>query len=716
MPIAITEDHRQLAAVARAFLGDHAALTAARAQLEHDEELPSFWKALTDLGWLGLHLPEAQGGSGYSLAETAIVAEELGRVLAPGPFLPAVWASAVVASAGSVEDRDTLLPSLADGSDVGAVALATDVAVDGATITGEAGVVLGAGFATILLVPAGDDVAVVRTDDAGVKIVPADNLDQTRRSARVQLDHAAATHVLRGARSTVVAIGRTLAAAEAAGGAQACVEMASEYAKVRSQFGRLIGTFQAVKHHAANMLVSAELATAAAWDAARAQDLGEQFEFAAAVAAAQALPAFVSCAQLNIQLHGGIGYTWEHDAHLYLRRAGALAAIFGPLGRAQADVTRFTVSGVRRDYRVNMPPEADEIRAGVRAFLDELAGLPEAQRIPKMLDDGYVNPHWPAPWGRGASAVEQLVIDEEFHDAAVERPDYGIGGWIIQTLVQHADSDQIERWIRPSLEGTYRWCQLFSEPDAGSDAAGIRTRGTRTDGGWLVNGQKIWTSGAQFCNRGWATVRTDPDAPKHAGITMMVIDMEAPEVEIRPLREAVGGTAFNEVFFNDYFVPDDDVVGEVNGGWKAARSTLGNERVSIGGGMATSGPGVNLVEIARQNSDDGAIEQQIGALLAENQAISLLNLRITERAVAGGEPGPEGNVAKLLNGEHAQRSADFGLAIAGPEGALVDDSLANVGTAFVFVRCLTIAGGTSEIVRNQIGERILGLPRDPLVR
>jgi alkylation response protein AidB-like acyl-CoA dehydrogenase len=714
--IAITEDHRALAAVGRTFLADHDALREARAQLEGDEVLPSFWKPLADLGWLGLHLPEDHGGSGYTLSEVSVLAHELGRVVAPGPFLPTVWASAIVDAAAAPDLRAALLPGLATGEEIGAVGTAVGLTVAGDVWSGDAGVVLGAGLATLLLIVVGTDVVVVRSDAPGLTVTPGPNLDPTRRAARVRLERTPALATLPGAATHAIAIGRTLAAAEASGGAQACVEMASEYAKVREQFGRVIGTFQAVKHHAANMLVDAELATAAAWDAARAEQLGTQFEFASAVAAAQALPAFLSCAEVNIQLHGGIGYTWEHDAHLYLRRAGALAALFGPIGDIRADVTRHTVAGVRRDYRVSLPPEAEGVRTEVQRFLDELRSLPEGKRIAFMLDHGYVNPHWPRPWGRGAQAVEQLVIDEEFAAAGVERPSYGIGGWIIQTLVQHANEDQVERWVRPSLESTYTWCQLFSEPDAGSDAAGIRTRGTRTDGGWLVTGQKIWTSGAQHCNRGWATVRTDPDAPKHAGITMMVIDMHAPEVEIRPLREASGGEAFSEVFFTDYFVPDDDVVGEVNGGWKAARSTLGNERVSIGGGLVTSGAGVDLVEVARAHSDDRSIHEQVGSLLAENQSMSLLNLRIAERALLGGEPGPEGNVAKLINGEHAQRTADFGLAVAGPEGALLGDGWGSVGTALVFVRCLTIAGGTSEIVRSQIGERILGLPRDPLVR
>ena len=225
---------------------------------------------------------------------------------------------------------------------------------------------------------------------------------------------------------------------------------------------------------------------------------------------------------------------------------------------------------------------------------------------------------------------------------------------MILTLIQKADPDQIERWVKPTLEGEMVWCQLFSEPNAGSDAAGIRTRGSRVEGGWLVNGQKLWTSGAQHCHRGLATVRTDPDAAKHAGITAMVIDMKAKGVEVRPLREASGGAMFNEVFFDEVFVPDDDVVGAVNAGWSVARSTLGNERVSIGRGGIGAGIDILAVHAAAGGRLPGA-EVNVGRILSEEAAMRALNLRRAERAVAGGEPGPEGNVTKLLSAEHAQR-------------------------------------------------------------
>ena len=191
-------------------------------------------------------------------------------------------------------------------------------------------------------------------------------------------------------------------------------------------------------------------------------------------------------------------------------------------------------------------------------------------------------PHWPKPWGRGADVLEQLVIEEEF--TGVERPDMGITGWVTLTIAQAGTDDQRERWVEPVLRGQVMWCQLFSEPGAGSDAAAVRTAAKKVDGGWRVTGQKVWTSLAQYCQWGLATVRTDPDAPKHAGVTMMAIDMNAPGVKVNPLRGITGDSHFNEVFFDDVFVPDDDVVGDVNRGWLVARATLGNERISIGGG------------------------------------------------------------------------------------------------------------------------------------
>src|SRR5580658_7203033 len=526
MSIAISEEHRALAQTVAGFLTDHQSRAQARSLLgAQTDALPAFWAELAALGLLGLHVPEEHGGSGFGLAETLVVAEQMGRQLAPGPFCPTVITSAVLAAAGPDDLRKRLLPGLADGTLIGAAALGGEVTCAGGVATGKAGVVISGHLADVLLVPAGDDVLVIEKSAGGVRAdVPA-NLDQSRRAARISLDAAPAT-VLPGARGLLTDVARAVLAAEAAGIASQTTEQAAEYAKVRQQFGRPIATFQAVKHHCANMLVAAEVAAAAAWDAGRAGigigvD-GDQLSYTAAIAAVLAVPAAVGNASLNIQVHGGIGFTWEHDAHLYLRRAAAMAAV-PDTAQAAIEVTDLVRGGVRRPAAIDLPAEAEPIRAAVRLDVARLRELTGEARKQALIGTGYAVPHWPKPWGRDASAIEQLVIEQEFAAARIQRPRYSITGWVILTLIQHGRPDQVARWVRPALNQDVTWCQLFSEPDAGSDAAGIRTRATRVEGGWRINGQKVWTSSAQVASFGLATVRTNPDAPKHEGITTMVI-------------------------------------------------------------------------------------------------------------------------------------------------------------------------------------------------
>jgi len=307
------------------------------------------------------------------------------------------------------------------------------------------------------------------------------------------------------------------------------------------------------------------------------------------------------------------------------------------------------------------------------------------------------------------------VIDEEFAAAGITRPQLGISGWVMLTITQHGTEDQIARWVNPTLAGELIWCQLFSEPDAGSDAAGIQTKGTRVDGGYLVNGQKVWTSGAHLAHLGLTTVRTDPDVEKHAGVTTMVIDMHAPGVEVRPLRQITGGADFNEVFFSDVFVPDTDVVGPPNAGWTVARATLGNERVSIGGGAGGRGPDV-IAQVTAEAATISGGPARVGRYVAMQHAIRLLNLRAAQRAVSGAGPGPEGNVTKLLLAEQTLETAAILAALAGADGAFVEGPGGQAAMATLGGRAMSIAGGTSEITRNQIGERILGLPREPNLR
>ncbi len=713
MPLAITEDHRALADVAKAMVLGRAGTEGARRILLDTAAADRWWlddglwKEIVSTGWLGLHIEERFGGQGYGLPELTIVVEQLGRAAIGGPFLPTVAASSVIAATGTDEQRERWLPRLVSGDVVAGICTSSEAVLMDSAISADAVAALAERDADVLLVPVGDDLVLVEAGES-VSAGRTDSVDLLMRPVTVfGLKSARVAEVFPGAARTVVRTMRLLAAAEAVGGLAACTEMATTYAAAREQFGRPIGSFQAVKHHCADMLVDTELAVAVTWDAARAD--GPEAELAVTMAAGCVLPAYQRVALQNVQVHGGIGYTWEHDAHLYVRRATLLQTFAGGPETLRDETVQLQIDGVRRGHTVDLPPEAGQYRQAAQDFRDELDRADHAGHQRLWAHSGYLEPHWPRPYGRGADSVEQLVIEEVLD--GLDKPNLGLGEWVLLTLLQHGSAEQLERLIWPSMEGELRWCQLFSEPGAGSDAAAVATKAIKVDDGWLLSGQKVWTSDAMICQRGLATVRTDPNVPKHKGITAMIIDLAAPGVQIRPLKEITGETLFNEVFFDDVFVPDRDVVGAVNAGWGVAMATFGNERVSIGGGSVTVVADELLELLARYRAGDQGLAREVGALLIEAYSITALNLRQAARAVLDTGPGIEGNIAKLFGAEHAQRVAELALRIVGP--ALLTGAEGNIRHDYLFSRCLTIAGGTSEILRNLIAERILGLPREP---
>ncbi|MGH3159578.1 MAG: acyl-CoA dehydrogenase family protein, partial [Streptosporangiaceae bacterium] len=295
------------------------------------------------------------------------------------------------------------------------------------------------------------------------------------------------------------------------------------------------------------------------------------------------------------------------------------------------------------------------------------------------------------------------------------------------TILSHGTRDQIDRLVPPIYDGRVAWCQLFSEPGAGSDLAGITTRAERADGGWRITGQKIWTSLAKQAEWAICVARTNPDEPRHDGISYFLVDMSSTGIEVRPLREMTGDELFNQVFLDDVFVPDDCVVGEINGGWKVARSTLANERVSLSQSW-TSGFGVAelLDVVARRDPGLGQDAEQVGRLVCGGHALDVLGLRVTLRQLSGTDPGATGSVRKLLSMRHAQQVTECCWSLSGPDGALgpgreagwrpgtgEDDQARQWSRQVLFSRALTIGGGTTDIQLNIIAERILGLPRDP---
>ncbi|HET9729698.1 MAG TPA: acyl-CoA dehydrogenase family protein, partial [Acidimicrobiia bacterium] len=406
----------------------------------------------------------------------------------------------------------------------------------------------------------------------------------------------------------------------------------------------------------------------------------------------------------------------EHDAHMYLRRAITLHQLLGTPDEWRVRAARAAMRGDRRRLAVDLPVEAEHVRAEVRAVLDEVKDLHGNERRARLAEAGYVTPGWPKPYGRDANAIELLVIEEEFRAAKAQRPNIGVGAWALPNLIVYGTDAQRDRWIMPTLRGEIGWCQLFSAPGAGSDLASLSTRATRVEGGWVLNGQKVWTSMAREADWGICLARTNPDAPKHDGISCFMVDMRSPGIEIRPLRELTGMAMFNEVFFDDVFVPQDCLVGAEHDGWRCARTTLANERVYMGSSNTIGGGVVGVlqaIERAGLADNDLALERA-GELVVTGHALAALGFRLTLQALAGADPsGSEAAVRKLLGVQHDQRVQEVGMALAGVEAVAADGEAATWSASFLFNRCLTIAGGTSDIQRNVISERLLGLPRDP---
>jgi 3-oxochol-4-en-24-oyl-CoA dehydrogenase len=740
--LAVTDDHTELAATvrrwadARGLLADARAALAAPARAAQEgghegEALPPWWAEVAEMGWLGLAVGVEHGGQGYGLAELAVVLEELGRWCAPGPLLPTVIAAVAV-------DRwagdGGLARLLVDGTMVGGLALASDLMVDDAgRVSGRVRGVWGGSLADRFVLPVTRQAPTwCVVDRADVEVKALASFDATRGLAEVRLDGVdvgperwlsiAAGGA--GDPERLVRLAELLAGAEALGVADWCVRTAADYAAVRVQFGRPIGQFQAVKHRCADMLVTLEAARAAVWDAARCFDAPassrEGGTVAQSAAAALAPEAGFRTAQDCIQVLGGIGYTWEHDAHLFLKRATAIRHLLPAPEVARRRMAEAVAAGERRSLSIELPPEAEPLRAEVRKFVEDLRTHDRSEWRRRLADAGYLAPHWPRPWGRDASPVEQLVIDQELRSAGVRRAHLAIAGWVLPTLVAHGNPEQQERFIGPSLRGEISWCQMFSEPGAGSDLASLSTRAQRVDAGWSITGQKVWTSMALAADWAICLARTDPAAAKHAGIGCFLVDMAAPGIDIRPLRELTGSAMFNEIFLTGVFVPDECVVGSPTEGWACARTTLANERVSMAE-ASSFGPGVSaLFDLAESDGllSDPLVLDRLGGLCVDAHAIAVLGLRTTLRALGGAPPvsvagGPEASVRKLAAVEHEQAVQEAGLALLGSEAALTDGPGGAWIAGFLGSRALSIAGGTSEIQRNVIAERLLGLPKDP---
>jgi alkylation response protein AidB-like acyl-CoA dehydrogenase len=678
--------------------------TEAARDIEQGE--PKAWQPVFDglasLGLFGVAVPEDCGGAGGSIEDLAAMIEEAAKALVPGPVASTALATLVVS------DPD-LRAALAAGERTAGVALESDVEFDetASRVSGTVPWVLGGVEGGLILVPAGDAWLLVDGTAEGVAVDALQGTDFSRPLARVVLTSAPAV-VIDAPTGWVTDLTAMLLSVEAAGITRWTLDTAVEYAKVREQFGKPIGSFQAIKHLCAEMLCRTEQVAVAAADAARAAQDGDpgQLSVATAIAAGVAIDAAKANAKDCIQVLGGIGITWEHDAHLYLRRAYAIGQFLGGPARWLRRTAELTQDGVRRDLSIDLS-DVEDLRPGIAEAAAGVAGLAEDKRQAQLAEAGLLAPHWPTPYGRGAGPAEQLLIDQELASAGVTRPDLVIGWWAAPTILEHGTPAQIEQFVPGTLRGEIFWCQLFSEPGAGSDLASLRTKAVKVDGGWELTGQKVWTSSAHKAQWGVCLARTDPDAPKHKGISYFLIDMTTPGIVIRPLREITGDALFNEVFLDSVFVPDELVVGTVNDGWRLARTTLANERIAMAAGTALGNPMEELLGEAAKADLDVAQQDQLARLIITAQVGSLLDQRIAQLAVGGKDPGPQSSVRKLIGVRYRQALAEFRMDLNDGHGIAFDKTVKD----FLNTRCLTIAGGTEQILLTLAAERLLGLPR-----
>ena len=740
MTLGLSPEQQELSDAVGRFAGRHAPISSTRDEFDAlaAGKLPGWWDALVANGFHAVHLPEHLGGQGGRLIDAGCVLESAGKALLPGPLLSTVTAGAVALLADPTPPAESLLRDLASGAPA-AVVLPDDgdflARADGPQwlISGASSVTMGARAARVILVGA-------RSHDGDVVWVPIDTGKPTATVESVHgTDLVADVGVLRLAeyragkrdvltgidldRAACVALG--LVASTTAGIAQWCVEVVTAHLRTREQFGKVIGTFQALQHHAAMLLVNSELATAAAWDAVRAVDESlDQHRLAAAGAAVIAVSPVPDLVLDSLTMFGAIGFTWEHDLHLYWRRATSLGASIGPANRWARRLGELACR-LQRDMSVNLGYAESEFRSRVAETLDAAMDLRNDQpgrqgdyeefktgpQRTLIAEAGLIAPHWPAPWGVGAGPLQQLIIDEEFDKRrALVRPSLGIAEWILPSVLRAAPKDLQEKLIPPTQRGEIAWCQLFSEPGAGSDLAAVATRATKVDGGWSVNGHKIWTSAAHRADFGALLARTDPAASKHRGIGYFILDMRSPGIEVQPIKTATGDAHFNEVFLNDVFVPDDMLLGDPTDGWDLAIATMAEERSAISGYVKFDRAAAVRALAARPGPDRDDALRELGELDAYTNAIKALGVRETIRLLDGQASGPASSIAKVAMNVLLRRTFRATLQLTG-QTAMVTDSDPAVVQPYLHLPAELIGGGTREIQLNIIAQMILGLPR-----
>jgi alkylation response protein AidB-like acyl-CoA dehydrogenase len=696
---------------------------------------PALWQQLArDVGVCAVLAPAGIGGLGLGYAEFAVVAGELGAVLYTGPF----WGTAVLGM--------PVLLSLAGASPAAAelarrvtagelnVALAhrdsSGLRVDAARLSGRARLVVDAAAAGLLLVVAEHhgERGLFAVQPGDVRIEEVESIDPTRRLGDVVFDEAPAEVIASGsavddALAVAALTARVAVAADAVRGAEEALALAVEYAKQREQFGRPIGVHQAVKHKCADGLIAVQTAKAALAYACAAMDAGAAGASVAVTAAKLAgVDAYLRVAADAIQIHGTFGYTRDSLTQSYFRRARWLSLAVASAGDDREATAQVLLEAAPDGelFPVGMPADDDPRRRPVREWL----GAHPRPSGRELLDAGYMVPHWAPPVGLGADGELAVIVDQELRRAGVERPRYPLARDFVAPLIATAGTaEQQARYITPMLSGDDIWCELFSEPGAGSDLASLTTTATRTAEGYVVQGVKTWTSQAHLARYGLLLARTDPSAPKHRGISCFIVAMDAPGVTLQPIRSMEGEAKWCLVYLDGVVVGPGDMVGAENQGWRAALDVLANERLSMSatpGLLWGEGPTyADLLDVARRLNSHGELpghlRQRLVAGHQDAQALHVMRMQAIGRLGYAksddGEVVPE--VRRALADMHGQAMLELWRDLHGVDGVMLQpDGREDAWAPHYFAaRSLTLGGGTSEIQRNILSERVLGLPR-----
>ena len=790
--ITVEDEREELRKVARSFLEN--ALPAARLRelvASEDGNDKELWRSLTALGWHALGLDEEIGGSGGSWQDLMVVLEETGRVLLPSPFFAStVLAAQAIAGAGSLEQRRDWIGAIGSGELTATVALpgndgrwdaaamSVDIEQDGEgwLARGTVDRVIDGATAGLIVVTGrtsgGPRLFAVDSGQPTVESTPLVTLDPTRPMARVDFRGARAVPLgppdTVGLESHEAILGRLLdlftigLAAEQLGCAERSLDDAIGYALQRSQHGQAIGSFQAIKHRCADVFLAVQSARSTVEYAsalAHQSAADTRLSLAASVARVAASRAATQAAATNIQIHGGIGITWEYTAHLYLRRAKSSELLTGSLSlhreRIAAQLATVVSSPIFSESLLppEMQAETEEFRKETRAFLaaelpaswQGAGALDEVERRQwlqtwrqTLADKGMICVSWPREYGgQGRSIAEQIALLEEFTNAGVPHHPLSVDTLGINLLgptILAVGSDEQKRERLPRIvSGEDRWCQGYSEPGAGSDLAAVQTTAVLKDGKWVINGQKIWTTSAHEANWIFALVRTDRSGSKYAGLTLLLVPMNQPGVNVRPIPDLNRQEHFNEVFLTDAVTDQANVLGEVNGGWAVANALLGYERAegAIRDAVNLRDEFRRLVVLAQDHDRlmDTRVRLGLADAYVDLQAIILGAVHDTTAALAGRPPGPEASVHKLLWSEYHQRVTELSLDVYGDE-ALTPTGRSSATSwstdlpkspsssrswvqTYFNSRAGTIYAGTSEIQRNIIAERVLQMPRSP---